>query len=164
MKITHHSRILVVVLVLLCAWVAPASGQDVTGLQVTASSSQPDTVTLSLKALDALEQAVFTTTTIWTDGETRFSGVPLKALLAHLGAQGRSVEMVALNDYAVTMPIAELEDGAPIVATRMNGETMSVRDKGPYWVVFPYDSNPKYSTETTYSRSIWQLNRLKVID
>ncbi len=164
MTITHHSQTLVAVLVLLCAWVAPASGQDVTGLQVTASSSQPDTVTLSLEALDTLEQAAFTTTTIWTDGETRFSGVPLKALLAHLGAQGRSVEMVALNDYAVTMPIAELEDGAPIVATRMNGETMSVRDKGPYWVVFPYDSNPKYSTETTYSRSIWQLNRLKVID
>ncbi len=161
---THHSRILAAVLVLLTTWVAPASGQDVTGLQVTASSSQPETVTLSLEALDALDQAAFTTTTIWTDGETRFSGVPLKALLAHLGAQGRSVEMVALNDYAVTMPIAELEDGAPIVATRMNGETMSVRDKGPYWVVFPYDSNPKYSTETTYSRSIWQLNRLKVID
>ncbi len=161
---THHSRILAAFLVLLTTWVAPATGQDVMGLQVTATSSHPDPVVLSLEALDALDQAEFTTTTIWTDGETRFSGVPLKALLAHLGVQGSSVEMVALNDYAVTMPIAELEDGAPIVATRMNGETMSVRDKGPYWVVFPYDSDPKYSTETTYSRSIWQLNRLKVID
>lgn len=160
----HHSRIMAAFLVLLSLFVAPATGQDVMGLQVTASSSHSDPVELSLETLDALEQAEFTTTTIWTDGETSFSGVPLKALLAHIGADGSALEMVALNDYAVTMPMADLEDGAPIVATRMNGETMSVRDKGPYWVVFPYDSDPKYSTETNYSRSIWQLNRLKVID
>jgi len=85
-------------------------------------------------------------------------------LLTYLGVDGQSLEMVALNDYAVTIPVADLEDAAPILATRMNGETMSVRDKGPYWVVFPYDSDPKYSTETNYARSIWQLNRLKVVD
>ena len=160
----YHSRILVAFLVLLSFSVAPAIGQDVMGLQVTATSSQTEIDELSLEALDALDQVEFTTTTIWTDGETRFSGVSLKALLRHLGADGHSVEMVALNDYAVTMPIAELEDEAPIVATRMNGKTMSVRDKGPYWVVFPYDSDPKYSTETNYSRSIWQLIQLKVMD
>ncbi len=160
----HRSRILAAFLVLLSYSVTPATGQDMMGLLVTATSSETEPFELSLEALDALDQVEFTTTTIWTDGETRFSGVPLKALLAHLGTVGSIVEMVALNDYAVTMPIAELEDEAPIVATRMNGETMSVRDKGPYWVVFPYDNDPKYSTETNYSRSIWQLNRLKVMD
>ena len=159
-----HSRLLAAFLVLWTFSVAPATGQDLMGLQVTATPSLTDTIELSLEELDALDQIEFTTTTIWTDGDTAFSGVSLKALLAHLDAEGTSVEMVALNDYAVTMPIADLEDEAPIVATRMNGETMSVRDKGPYWVVFPYDSDPKYSTETNYSRSIWQLNRLKVVD
>jgi len=161
---TIYSRILTVFFVLLSFSIAPAIGQDVMGLQVTASSSQPDNFELKLDMLDALDQVEFTTTTIWTDGETQFSGVSLKALLTHLGLAGSSIEMVALNDYAVTMPVADLEDGAPIVATRMNGEIMSVRGKGPYWVVFPYDSDPRYSTETVYSRSIWQLNRLKVIE
>lgn len=160
----HHSRIMAAFLVLLSISVAPATGQDGMGLQITATPSQTEAIELSLDALDALDQIAFTTTTIWTDGKTRFSGVSLKALLTHLGAQGNTVEMVALNDYAVTMPVAELEDGAPMIATRMNGDTMSVRDKGPYWVVFPYDSDPKYSTETNYSRSIWQLNRLNVIN
>ncbi len=160
----YHSRILATLLVTLSYSVAPATGQDVMGLQVTATSSQSVPVDLSLESLDALDQVEFTTSTIWTDGETQFSGVSLKVLLAHLDADGETIEMVALNDYAVTMPMAELEDDAPIVATRMDGETMSVRDKGPYWVVFPYDRDLKYSTETNYSRSIWQLNRLKVID
>lgn len=161
---THHSRIVAAFLVLISLSVTPALGQDVMGLQVTATPSQTEPVELSLEALDALEQHAFSTTTIWTDGETHFSGVSLKSLLAHMGAVEGKVEMVALNDYAVTIPIADLEDDAPIVATRMNGETMSVRDKGPYWVVYPFDSDPKYSTEVTYSRSVWQLNRLLIVD
>jgi hypothetical protein len=161
---THHSRILAGFLAVFACAATPVLAQDALALQVTAAATQSEPVELSLEALDALDQTTFTTSTIWTDGETRFSGVPLKALLAHLGAQGSTVEMVALNDYAVTMPVAELEDDAPIIATRMNGETMSVRDKGPYWVVFPYDSDPKYKTEVNYSRSIWQLNRVRVMD
>ena len=136
-----------------------ALGQDVIPLQVSTSATDAPVIELSLETLDSLDQITFSTTTIWTDGDVQFSGVSLKALLAYLDVDGQSLEMVALNDYAVTMPVADLEDVAPILATRMNGETMSVRDKGPYWVVFPYDSDPKYSTETNYARSIWQLNR-----
>ena len=141
-----------------------ALGQNVIPLQVSTSATDAPVIELSLETLDSLDQITFSTTTIWTDGDVQFSGVSLKALLAYLDVDGQSLEMVALNDYAVTRPVADLEDAAPILATRMNGETMSVRDKGPYWVVFPYDSDPKYSTETNYARSIWQLNRLKVVD
>ena len=41
---------------------------------------------------------------------------------------------------------------------------MSLRDKGPLWIVYPFDSNPSYSTEVTYARSIWQLDRIEVLD
>jgi hypothetical protein len=119
---------------------------------------------MDLATLDTLEQIEFTTTTIWTDENIVFSGVPLRALLTHLDLDGETIELVALNDYAVSMPIDAIEDNVPIIATRMNGETMSVRDKGPYWIVYPYDSNPVYQTETVYARSIWQLNRLNVVD
>ncbi|MGR3614715.1 MAG: oxidoreductase [Paracoccaceae bacterium] len=142
----------------------PALGQDIMPLQVSTAASDEPAFVLSLQTLDSLQQITFSTTTIWTDDEVQFSGVSLKALLAYLNVNGQSLDMVALNDYAVTMPVADLEDAAPILATRMDGETMSVRDKGPYWIVFPYDSDPKYRTETNYARSIWQLNRFKVVD
>ena len=44
----------------------------------------------------------------------------------------------------------------------MNGEIMSLRDKGPLWVIYPYDQNAAYRSEVTYSRSIWQLDRIEV--
>ena len=39
---------------------------------------------------------------------------------------------------------------------------MSVREKGPLWVIYPFDSDPEYQTEVIYSRSIWQLDRIVV--
>lgn len=158
------TKLLIGAFALALSIMTPAFGQDVMSLQVTIPGSDQPAIEMSLETLDTLDQVSFSTTTIWTDGDVHFSGISLKVLLTYLGVDGQSLEMVALNDYAVTIPVADLEDAAPILATRMNGETMSVRDKGPYWVVFPYDSDPKYSTETNYARSIWQLNRLKVVD
>lgn len=40
---------------------------------------------------------------------------------------------------------------------------MSVRDKGPLWVIYPYDSDPALQSEVTYARSIWQLVRIEAV-
>ncbi|MCF2904667.1 oxidoreductase [Octadecabacter sp. CECT 8868] len=159
-----RSRISILSVVFATLFASSAASQDGMALQVVPSATSSDIIEFSRETLDAFDQVEFTTTTIWTDGDTHFSGVSLKALLESIDANGSTIEMVALNDYAVTMPISDLEDGAPIIATRMDGNIMSVRDKGPFWVVFPYDSDTKYSTEVTYARSIWQLTRLNIID
>ena len=54
-------------------------------------------------------------------------------------------------------------EGGPIIAYMMNGEEMSVRNKGPLWLVYPYDLNHEYRSEVIYSRSIWQLDRIDVL-
>ena len=79
-------------------------------------------------------------------------------------AEGQQLLMTALNDYAIEVPISEAVSGGPILATRANGEVLSVRDKGPIWVIYPFDDNAAYKTEVTYSRSIWQLKSIKVED
>ena len=120
--------------------------------------------TLYLDALDQMEQVDFLTTTIWTEGLIRFSGVPVLNLLEEFEANGQTLQISALNDYKVEMPTADLVEDAPIVATRMNGDLMPVRDKGPYWIVFPYDRSPEYRTEVKHAQSVWQLKSLVVID
>ena len=49
-----------------------------------------------------------------------------------------------------------------LLAFERNGKPMSVREKGPLWIVYPYDSDAKFQSEVYYSRSIWQLDRLAV--
>jgi len=113
--------------------------------------------------LEALPVAEFTTSTIWTEGEQVFTGVPLADLLAHFGADGTTLRATAINDYSVEIPVSDAVPGGPIVAYLMDGAPMSVREKGPLWIVYPYDSSAEYRNEIIYSRSIWQLNRIEVL-
>ncbi|WP_126979190.1 molybdopterin-dependent oxidoreductase [Frigidibacter oleivorans] len=113
-----------------------------------------------LQALQAFAPVEFSTTTIWTEGAHVFTGVPLTVLLADAGITEGEVKAVALNDYAVTISLDDLEDEVPIVAYFVDGKPFPVREKGPLWIVYPYDASPAYRSETAYSRSVWQLTRL----
>lgn len=165
---TRFARAVALAMCLFSSCALPLSAQSLTDLQIASAAENRDPVFFDLAALDEMEQVTFRTTTLWTDGEIEFSGVPLKALLDQLDIspdpEGAAVEMTALNDYKVVMPLTVLEEGAPIIATRMDGAPMSVRDKGPYWVVFPYDQETRFQSETIYSYSIWQLAHIRVID
>ncbi len=117
-----------------------------------------------MEALVDLGQVEFSTTTIWTEGEQTFTGVPLSTFLASVGVAEGTLKATAINDYAVEVPIEDAVEDGPIIAYLSNGKPMSVREKGPLWIVYPYDSDPKYQTEVIYSRSIWQLDRLEAIE
>lgn len=117
---------------------------------------------LDLDMLRAMSPVTVETTTIWTDGVQTFTGVPLNVLLDRLGANGTIIAASALNDYTVEIPASDAVDGGPILAYEANGTPLSVRDKGPLWIIYPYDSNSAYQAEVIYSRSIWQLARLDV--
>ena len=121
-------------------------------------------VTFNLSQLKALKPETFETTTIWTEGVQSFTGVSLATLMEELGVEDGTVEAKAINDYAVEVPVSDAVEGGPIVAYLLNGEEMSVRDKGPLWIVYPYDANPDYQSEVIYSRSIWQLDRIDVTE
>lgn len=112
--------------------------------------------------LKALPATTFKTSTIWTDGVNEYTGVALDDFLAAVGAKGDTVHAIALNDYAVDIPASDAVKGGPIIAYEMDGEVMSVRDKGPLWIIYPFDSSTDYRKETIYARAIWQLDRLKI--
>ncbi len=125
-------------------------------------TNEGDTAVFDMDMLKALPATSFRTSTIWTDDVHRFTGVALDDLLDAVGAQGRTINAIALNDYAVEIPAADAVDGGPIVAYEMDGAEMSVREKGPLWIVYPYDAKADYRTEMIYSRSIWQLDRMNI--
>ena len=124
----------------------------------------PDgTRTYDQAALQALGPVSFATSTIWTEGQPTFTGVPLQAILTDAGIDAGTVSAVAINDYAVQIPVDEVTADYPIVAFQQDGQAMSVRDKGPLWVIYPYDSDPALQSEVTYARSIWQLVRIEAV-
>ncbi|MBP0616492.1 molybdopterin-dependent oxidoreductase [Jiella mangrovi] len=130
---------------------------------LTVTSNGGETVTrFDREALEKLPVTTFETTTPWTEGKIRFEGVKLSDLVAAVKAEGNEIVATALNDYAVTLPVVDETGADPIIAYKANGEPMSVREKGPLWIMYPFDSDEVLQTETYQSRAIWQLNRLTI--
>lgn len=125
------------------------------------ATNKDGTLQLDLDQMAALPQHSFTTSTTWTEGTPTFQGVLLKDYIADTGATGTTITLTALNDYKITMPMADVKDDGPLLAYLMDGKPMSLRDKGPVWMVYPYDANADYRTEVAYARSIWQLDRIE---
>lgn len=112
--------------------------------------------------IEALGLVTIQTKTPWHDGVQTFEGVPLDKLMQALGAKGTKVNVIALNRYAMEIPISDFAAYGAILATRRNGTPMAVRDKGPLFVIYPYDSVPDLQTETYYGRSVWQVRTITV--
>jgi len=99
--------------------------------------------------------------TPWTTGKVTFSGPLLRAILDEAGAQGEKMTVKALNDYAVDVPMEDAKIET-ILATTMDGKPMSVRDKGPLFLIYPFDTNPDLYNEKYFSRSVWQIREIEV--
>jgi hypothetical protein len=128
------------------------------------SRNSADGAEFDLEMLRALDSTEIKTTTIWTDGTQLFEGVALDVLVKRLGIEGGTLRATAINDYSVEIPVSDAVAGGPIIAYALNGEAMSIRDKGPLWIIYPYDSSSEYRSEVVYSRSIWQLDRIEAVN
>jgi hypothetical protein len=102
------------------------------------------------------------TTTPWYDGMSRFEGVRLDKLLKAVGATGTKVEAIAINDYSSEIPVDDFAEHGVILAYKRNGEYMRIRDKGPLFIIYPFDNDADLKSQKFYARSVWQVKKLVV--
>ena len=112
--------------------------------------------------LEALGETSFSTSTPWYDGPRKFEGVPLAKLLDAVGASGDHIIATALNDYSTDIPVEDARKFGVILALKRDGGYMPVSDKGPIFIVYPFDSNPELKAQVYYKRSAWQVARIEV--
>ena len=115
-----------------------------------------------MKMLEKLPQKTFTTQTPWYPKPVTFTGPLLRDVLAAADAKGSKIVATALNDYKTEIPFDDATKFDPIVAHLLDNKPMSIREKGPLFIVYPFDASPELRAEMYYNRSAWQLNSLKV--
>ncbi|MCJ8508340.1 molybdopterin-dependent oxidoreductase [Rhizobium lemnae] len=120
------------------------------------------TAQFDLEMLEKLDGRTGKMKTPWTEGETSFSGPLLRAILKEAGATGSQLQVKALNDYFAEIPIEDAENLNTILATRQNGKVMSIREKGPLFLIYPFDQDPALYNEKYFSRSVWQIKEIEV--
>jgi hypothetical protein len=112
--------------------------------------------------LETLGMTSFATDTPWSKGKTTFEGVPMVRLMDAVGATGSIVTAIALNDYSTDIPISDFSAHGVLLALKRNGQYMPVRDKGPLFIIYPFDSDPDLQRQVFYSRSAWQVAQLAI--
>ena len=113
--------------------------------------------------LERLPHHEIHTRTPWYPEARRFSGPRLRDVLERAGADGVTVRAIALNDYRVDIPMEDARRYDVIVARLLDGAPMPVREKGPLFVMYPFDAVPALRTAVHYSRCIWQLQAIEVL-
>ncbi|WP_076659210.1 hypothetical protein [Yoonia rosea] len=124
----------------------------------------PNVARFDREMLEALERRIITANTPWFDAKHDFEGPLAAAVLDAVGAQGSTMRVFALNDYASDVPVADVREFPVIFATHLDGEMMSVREKGPLFLIYPFDEFPALFNEVYFGRSVWQIARIEVIE
>jgi hypothetical protein len=120
------------------------------------------TATFDRAGLEALGVESFETKCPWYPGPVKFEGPLMSKVLEHVGASGKTLVVQALNDYTTEIPIDDFKRFRVILAMKRDGEYMPVRDKGPLFIVYPYDSDVELQSQQYYKRSAWQVARMTV--
>ena len=125
--------------------------------------NEGDEAVFDIAMLDALENSSFSTSTPWTDGVSKWEGVRLDVLMKAVGASGDTVRATALNDYVADVPLADIGKDQALLAMRRDGQLMAISDKGPLFILYPFDGNASLRQQNVYMRCAWQIARLDVL-
>ncbi|MFT5708337.1 MAG: hypothetical protein ACI9ES_002639 [Oceanospirillaceae bacterium] len=126
--------------------------------------NQSDELWLDLATIAKLPQTTIKTSTFWTKGESEFRGPLIRDLLAAIGSKAAIISATAINEYSVEIPVVDIYKYDVILAIEKDGKPLSIRDKGPIWIMYPWSSNKRLQTDKFYARSIWQLVSIELHD
>lgn len=116
----------------------------------------------SATQLLALPQQQFTTHHSWSEEAELFSGPLLQDVLDKTCSNAEKIKLTALNDYAIDMDFSEVKKFRPIIALSLNGKRLSIREKGPLWVMLPLDKH-KIFDRSMDGLMIWQLSDITIL-
>lgn len=119
---------------------------------------------LDREQLLSFEQVEVKTTTPWTYKLTQFKGPLLRDVLAASGSSGHYIFAKAVNEYAVKIPTSDAEKFSVILAIEQDGQPLSIRNKGPIWLIYPWSGSDKLKQDKFYARSIWHLISMRIHD
>lgn len=112
--------------------------------------------------LQALPQQTTHTLTPWSEGVNRYQGPLGSALIQAVGAEQASMmRITALNDFSAEIPVSDFLNYPVILALQKNDRYLRIRDRGPLFVIYPFDDHPELKTELHYNRSVWQIRSIE---
>jgi hypothetical protein len=116
-----------------------------------------DELQFDLPTLERLGLAEYTIEDPYRFEEVTYTGVLMEDFRDYLGVSEASEKfhIVALDDYEVDLSFADIERWPILLATRSDGEYMTVENSGPIRIIFPYGL---YDIDPVRYNDLWIWN------
>lgn len=119
----------------------------------------PQSLELSLSELERLDVRRLSTSTPFTRGVLSLSGPRGDAIAGFVAADFETVRLTNLNGRTVEIE-AEVFLNRAVLATRLSGDPIPIRDNGPFWLVFDFDASDQSDGEFLRARSLAHVRSL----
>jgi hypothetical protein len=143
----------------------PSRGKTLLTLHWVDAQGTARQTRLNLEDLDALPQSTLTlelSETFGIKGRHSWQGISLQDLLKLIDSKGQSLRLQALNGYYATLPISDVERFNPVLAYRRDGHNLTIREKGPFILIYPFNKFKELGQQIYINRSVWQINEIYI--
>jgi hypothetical protein len=133
----------------------------VTG-KIGASNSQ-DALLMDRTTIEQAGLVEYTVTDPFEQRAIRYQGVLMRDLLElwQVSADAETVELTALNDYQITIPIADFRQYPILFALQADGAYMQPDYRGPAMLVYPVD-HYEFDLVAIQRNWIWQIKAIQI--
>jgi hypothetical protein len=131
---------------------------EISGL--VSNTNQSDAITIDLATLEQMPLVKLKVFEPFEEKDVTFEGVLMSDLMTIAGADRKASEahFTALDDYEIDIPLEEITSTDVLLATKADGEHMSIEDGGPTRIVFPPDSEFGENTDAW----IWNVETIVI--
>lgn len=123
-----------------------------------------DQLLLDMETLEKFGLVQYELNDPWLKEKFTYTGVLMSDLLKFIQSapEAESVHLIALDDYEVDIVVRDIEKWPILLATRANGQYMSVAENGPTRIIFPFDQFPEIDQTTYRDLMIWNIASMEV--
>jgi len=113
----------------------------VTGLTETRNNEADKSIQMDLATIESLGVVEYTVNDPFEKKDITYRGVLMSDLLdvLQVSSTATKLNMVALNDYSIEVPIEDMHKYPVLFALQADGEYMPISTRGPAMLVYPYD-------------------------
>jgi hypothetical protein len=142
---------------------APTGESVLTVIGKIGTKNSGDNIQMDMPTIESVGLVDYKVNDPFEKRPTTFRGVLMSTLLDlwKVDKDATILEMVALNDYKVEVPISDLRKYPVIFATQQDGQYMPVSTRGPAMLVYPYD-NFQFDRQKYDDYWIWQIKSINV--
>lgn len=90
------------------------------------------------------------------------TGIEIRKFVAANDLQGNNLHVTALDGYEMDLPREDIDKYPVLFGFMVDGQPLSVRQKGPAWIIYPVSDHKELDDPAFEARSVWQLKSIEI--